>query len=100
MNYCDVVIFRNMKTGQYLHVSEREVKEPNPLSKEQLKVLSKDYKSVVSEKNDRRMLPDEFAVFCEVNLSTSRNKFTIRLFRSWQDEENKSIITGSQIVRL
>jgi hypothetical protein len=46
------------------------------------------------------MLSEEFAALHEVNTSTSRNKFTIRLFRGWQDDGSKNILNGSMIVRL
>jgi len=36
VNYCDVVILRNMKTGQFLHVSDREIFLPNARTKEKI----------------------------------------------------------------
>jgi hypothetical protein len=89
-----------MKTGQFLHISDREILIPNPRSKDKIKEKNPNYKPVVAEKIDRRMLSEEFAALHEVNTSTNRNKFTIRLFRGWQDEDNKNIVTGSSIVRL
>jgi len=33
VNYSDVVVFRNMKSGQFLHISDREILIPNLRSK-------------------------------------------------------------------
>jgi hypothetical protein len=55
---------------------------PTPRSRDQLNIIDPDnYVPIITEKIDRRMLPDEFAPLYEVNTSASRSKFTIRLFR-------------------
>jgi len=94
VNYCDVVIFRSMKTGQFLHVSDREIFLPTARTKTKIMEMNPDYTSVVKQRIDRRMLSDEFAALHEVNTSTSRNKFTIRLFRGWEDDSSANIING------
>jgi len=83
-----------------LHISDREILLPTPRSKDKIKEKNKNYRPVVPERIDRRMLSEEFAALHEVNTSTSRNKFTIRLFRGWQDDGSKNILNGSMIVRL
>lgn len=89
-----------MKTGQFLHTSDSFLNTPVPINKECIKAKNPAYKSVISEKIDRRMLPEEFAALYEVNTSTSRNKFTIRLFRGWLDDFTPNFINGAMIVRL
>lgn len=59
-----------------------------------------DYVPIVTEKIDRRMLPEEFAALFEVNTSSSRSKFTICQFRSHEEESDPNIINGMTIVRL
>jgi len=100
VNYCDVVIFRSMKTGQFLHVSDREICLPKPRTKDKLREMNPGYMSVVKQKLDRRMAANEFAALHEVNTSTSRNKFTVRLFRGWKEDSSENIINGQMIVRL
>ncbi len=45
------------------------------------------------------MLPDEFAALYEVNTSSLRSNFTIRPYRSFEDDLNDQIVKGGQVVR-
>jgi hypothetical protein len=54
----------------------------------------------VTDKIDKRMLPEEFAYLSEVNTSATRSKFTICRFRSHEEEKDTTIINGMTIVRL
>ena len=52
------------------------------------------FKDVVYSNIDRRMLPDEFAAMYEVNTSSITSNFTIRPYRSYQDELDRDTIKG------
>jgi hypothetical protein len=40
------------------------------------------------------MLPDEFAALYEVNTASNRSNFSIRPYRSFEDEDAVNIIKG------
>jgi hypothetical protein len=63
VNYGDVVVFRNTKSKQFLHISTREVMMPKIRSKaDDIPPRNPEtFKNVVYSNIDRRMLPDEFA---------------------------------------
>jgi hypothetical protein len=44
------------------------------------------FKNIVYTQIDRRMLPDEFAALYEVNTASNRSNFTIRPYRTYEDE--------------
>jgi hypothetical protein len=95
-----VVVFRNMKSNQYLHISTREVVLPKGRSKADIKLIDPDgFKNIVLSQIDRRMLPDEFAVVYEVNTASNRSNFTIRPYRCYEDEQKLNTIKGGQVVR-
>ena len=95
VNYGDVVVFRNMKSNQYMHISTREVVMPKGHTKSDIKITDpENFKNIVYSQIDRRMLPDEFAALYEVNTSSNRSNFTIRPYRSYSDEQMSSIIKG------
>lgn len=84
VNYGDVVVFRNMKSNQYLHISTREVVMPKTRNKADINISEPaSFKNVVYSQIDRRMLPDEFAALYEVNTASNRSNFTIRPYRSY-----------------
>lgn len=101
VNYGDVVVFRNMKSKQYLHISTRSCLLPKPRNKNDIKVANPEtFLNIIESQIDRRMLPDEFAPRYEVNTSSNKSNFTIRPYRSWRDDDQTSIIKGGQVVRL
>lgn len=48
----------------------------------------KEFKEIITPMIDRRMLVDEFAALYEVNTSSLRSNFTIRPYRSFEDDSN------------
>jgi hypothetical protein len=73
---------------------------PKGRSKAEIKISDPDsFKNIVLSQIDRRMLPDEFAVVYEVNTASNRSNFTIRPYRSYEDEQKLNTIKGGQVVR-
>ena len=95
VNYGDVVVFRNMKSKQSLHISTRDILMPKGRSKNDIEIKDPaTFKNVIYSNIDRRMLPDEFAALYEVNTSSNRSNFTIRPYRSYSDELEAQVIKG------
>jgi len=68
---------------------------PKGRTKSEIKIKDPDsFKNIVYSQIDRRMLPDEFAARYEVNTSSNRSNFTIRPFRSFEDELEFNTIKG------
>lgn len=89
-----------MKSNQYLHISTREVVMPKGRTKSDIKLSDPaSFKNIVYSNIDRRMLPDEFAALYEVNTASNKSNFTIRPFRSYEDELAVNTIKGGQVVR-
>jgi hypothetical protein len=100
VNYGDVVVFRNMKSNQYLHISTRDTVMPKKRSKANIKLRDpENFKNIVYSNIDSRKLPDEFAALYEVNTASNRSNFTIRAYRSYDDDLAENTIKGGQVVR-
>ena len=84
VNYNDVVVFKNIKSNQYLHISTRHTLLPKGRTKDDIKKLDpENFKNIVYSQIDRRMLPDEFAPLFEINTSSNRSNFTIKPYRTY-----------------
>lgn len=59
-----------------------------PIKPEDPLVEPKEFKGIIQPMIDRRMLVDEFAALYEVNTSSLRSNFTIRPYRSFEDDSN------------
>lgn len=95
VNYGDVVVFRNMKSNQYLHISTRDTVMPKMRTKSNIKLRDpENFKNIVYSNIDSRKLPEEFAALYEVNTASNRSNFTIRAYRSFEDELSHNTIKG------
>lgn len=88
-----------MKLNLYLHVSERLLKiecldSPVPES------LIEGVELITPKKIDRREAPNQYSPHFEVNTSNNKCKFTILIYRYWNEDLDEQYIKGGMVVRL
>ena len=70
VTYGDVVVFRNIKTNLYIHISDREVMEPiDDVQKLHDSARKYRHRLVIPADLDKRSPPSEFAPGFEVNIN-------------------------------
>ena len=100
VTYGDVVTFKHIKTGYYLHITDRTLLMPEVEVDSDILDNRTGPKPVVSSKIDKRSPPNKFAPCFEVNCSSAKSKFDLRPYRNFASNEYIHVIKGGQVVKL
>ena len=98
IHYNDQIVLYHNETKLSLHVTEKLLKI------EGLEGLPESIKPgvdiITPKKADRRDPPNHYVPQCEVNLSGSKSKFQIVIYRYYDEDLDQQFIKGGSVVRL
>lgn len=99
IHYNDQIVLQNVSYGMYLHVTERFLKIDG-LDGKVPEALATGMKKICPKDNDRRVPPNMYVPQCEVNLSNSKSKFMIQIYRYYNEDPDGYFVKGGDVVRL
>ena len=99
IHYNDQIVLQNIKTGLFLHVTEKLLKVEG-LEGSMPEALRLGQELITPKKIDRRDPPSAYVPQCELNVSTVKAKFCIQIYRYFDEDNDEQFIKGGCIVRL
>ena len=99
IHYNDQIVIQSVKTGLFLHVTEKLLKIEG-MDGHVPENLREGVNLITPKKIDRRDPPTYFVPLYELNVSTIRTKFTVRIHRYFDEDPDLQFIKGGEVVRL